>query len=217
MLSLLELLFLLAVFWGLRWSVRWLKAYVARVQNPPWFFKAPMLLVYLLPFPAAAQSQGVWRFAKPLFWLPVQLLVLIVLYVTYCLARIQYWDHEVRQLCAKDGGLHIYEQIEITQEEAALIRREGKEGFLDIPPKFLYKPGQPVYASDHQRTLIHKGHPSVEKWVYTINRASDDKVLASAVNYGRGGGDPFGPWEPSHSWCPDTYGLAEIQKIFSIK
>jgi len=213
MLSLIELALLIAVFFTLRALSRWLKAYVARVEYNDLRMKALALFAAVLPFPAPGKT-GV---ARHVFWVPAQLLVLIVLYVTYCMARIAYWDHEVRQLCAKDGGVTIYERIEISKEEAELLSDGNGKLTAQFKGAF-FKKGMPVYASEFQDTLTHKGRPSVGKRAYTINRVTDDRVLASVVRYSRGDGDPFGPWEPSYFICPDTMILDQSeQKIYFIK
>jgi len=212
MLSLIELALLIAVFFTLRALSRWLKAYVARVESKDLRMKTLGLFAAVLPFPAPGKT-GV---ARHLFWVPAQLLVLIVLYVTYCMARIAYWDHEVRQLCAKDGGVTIYERIEISREEAELLGKVG--GFMSPPIKALATSNSIVYSDQSNEINIRTPNPHVYRSEYEIRRAGSALMIAKSVRYARIGGDPIGPWMPSSYSCPASIEAAKsIHQIFMIK
>lgn len=111
-----------------------------------------------------------------------------------------YWDAKVRELCAKDGGVKVYEIVELppvkfnkfgqinfyhpTQGENAL----GPEYLVKVETRFLR-------AEDED--------PVIMRFQSRVFRQSDGKLLAESISYARRGGDIPGPWHPSSFHCPD--------------
>lgn len=110
-------------------------------------------------------------------------------------------DDEVRRLCAKDGGVKVYETVRLTEEEyQKLLNRYGE---LDIRDKEYAKPSD-AFFQESTTTYLRKGNPEMWRSEYRLVRRSDGKVLARNVHYARRGGDLPGPWHDSSFGCPET-------------
>ena len=124
-----------------------------------------------------------------------------------------YWDAKVRELCEKDGGVKVYETVELPAE---MFDKWGMVNF--------YRPTQGENALGLEFLLswnvsyLKTGNPSLYRSHTQIFRRSDDKLLGESVGYSRGGGDLPGPWQPSSYSCPETYGQVPLLKeIFTKK
>jgi hypothetical protein len=103
-----------------------------------------------------------------------------------------YWDHRVKELCEKDGGVTVYEKVELTKEEF---------NKLDIPFEKHAKPDTPYYRVSLVDVVINDS-PRVWKGGQKIVRRSDGKVLGMQIYYARRGGDILtGISESSHYGC----------------
>lgn len=109
--------------------------------------------------------------------------------------RIYYYDWKVRQLCAIDGGVKVYETVELPAEMF------DKWGNVHIRDKRRVKPSDEYY-SESETTYLRHGDPKIVRMLGRIIRVSDQKVLGESVHYGRGGGYLLGPWQPSGFTCP---------------
>ncbi len=107
-----------------------------------------------------------------------------------------YWDAKVRELCAIDGGVRVYETVELTPK---LLDQFGR---IQIPEKSKAKLTDAYYYVS-ESTYLKTGKPNVMRMHTQIIRKSDEKVLGEIVRYGRGGGDFPGPWHGSYFTCPD--------------
>ncbi|MGQ0578866.1 MAG: hypothetical protein ACT4PQ_08175 [Betaproteobacteria bacterium] len=110
-------------------------------------------------------------------------------------------DAEVRQLCAKDGGIKLHETVTLSPEEyRKLLNRDGE---LDIRDKDHAKATDAFYF-EPRTGIVRKGDPVLVRWEYRLIRQSDMKLLATNVYYTRRGGDLPGPWRESSFSCPDA-------------
>lgn len=116
-----------------------------------------------------------------------------------------YYDAQVRELCAKDGGVKVYEQVVLPGERFDVF------GNVHIPIKAKANSGDRFY---YERTewLIKKKNPEVWRTQHKIVRASDGKVIGESISYARHGGDLPGPWHPSSFGCPDSNSQPSIYK-----
>jgi len=129
-------------------------------------------------------------------------LVVALLYFVYCEVNKAYWDSKVREWCEKDGGVVVFEKVELTKNE---FKNLGGNQYGQIPLSVekLTKHDYPYY-SEYKDILLHKGVPSVYRYESTVFRKSNRKPLGMMINYGRGGGDfPTGILHPSHFGCAD--------------
>jgi hypothetical protein len=105
-------------------------------------------------------------------------------------------DSEVRELCAKDGGIKVYETVKLPAETF------DKEGVIKIPSKQEAKASDEYYYEWIVKYL-HSGDPEMWRSHTLIIRRKDGKVLGESIHYARRGGDLPGPWHPSSFSCPE--------------
>ncbi|MEW8693669.1 MAG: hypothetical protein AB2535_21765 [Candidatus Thiodiazotropha endolucinida] len=125
-----------------------------------------------------------------------------------------YYDAQVREMCAKDGGITVYEIVELPAE---MFSKWGmvefyhpSQGENALGPKYIFKAEQLYYR---------KNNPSLIRFHYQIFRRADNKLLGEAIMYGRGGGDLPGFWMGSHFSCPPSKnaGVNKLIKTVFIK
>ena len=121
-------------------------------------------------------------------------------------------DQQVKELCAKDGGIKVYETVKLPAE------RFDQRGMINN-----YRPTQgenalgPEYIFKSETTYYRKGNPEMWRDHHRIFRRLDGKLLSESVRYSRRGGDLPGPWHPSSFACPKEIGLIEKTFIRSDK
>lgn len=126
-----------------------------------------------------------------------------------------YWDAKVKEMCKKDGGVRIYEQIVVTPSQADALPRLG--GFLAVLPESVAKSDEPAYSRSRQ-VQLRPNNPSIIRYEKEIVRRADQGVVAHAVRYGRGGGDAFVLDHPSTFSCPTETQIYEgISKVYRIE
>lgn len=138
-------------------------------------------------------------------------LTIVALIVSACATPSQMIaDAEVKRLCAIDGGIKVYETVELP---AAKFNQWGQVNF--------YRPTQGEnalgleYGVKKSVQYIQKGSPSLHRFHVQVIRRYDGKLLGESVGYSRGGGDISGPWQPSSYSCPSEYGdVPLLKKIF---
>lgn len=121
-----------------------------------------------------------------------------------------YYDRQVREMCAKDGGVRVYETVRLPAEK---FNQWGQPNF--------YRPtqGQNALGSEYtfkQETHYYKyGNPEMSRRLYQVFRRVDNKLIGEAISYGRVGGDLPGQWHHSSFHCPADYGdIPLLVKIF---
>ena len=135
-----------------------------------------------------------------LLMIPAALIVLLILVIGFYEGRKAYWDAQVREMCARDGGVTIFEQIVISAAQAVTLPKVG--GFFGVAPEALAKLEEPAFIRN-QSIQIREGNPSVVRDQQEIIRRSDGRVVGLVVRYGRGGGDFPSHAHPSEFSCPD--------------
>lgn len=119
-----------------------------------------------------------------------------------------YYDRQVREMCAKDGGVRVYETVRLSDE------RFDQFGQIRIPPKQDAKAGD-EYFYEWNVHRYKEGNPSIRRDHFLIFRRSDKKLLGEAISYARLGGDMPGPWHESSFRCPKQADDAILeQRIF---
>jgi hypothetical protein len=110
-------------------------------------------------------------------------------------------DRQVRELCAKDGGIRVYETVKLPAEK---FNQWGQPNF--------YRPtqGQNALGSEYvfkeERNYYRRGNPEMSRYHIQVIRRTDGILLGESISYGRGGGDLPGPWHDSSFHCPEEYG-----------
>ena len=154
---------------------------------------------------------------KVLLLIPVALVLLLVLAVIFFEARKAYWDHQVKLMCEKDGGVKVYEKIILSKSQLSKLLNEY--GQLPTPGKDYAKFSDPFFL-ESKDMRIRVTNPRLIRSQYDLYRAEDKKMIASAVTYGRSGGD-FPTWAHDSSFsCTDFKGpvfLSFEKNIFSVQ
>ena len=109
-----------------------------------------------------------------------------------------YYDQKVREMCAKDGGVKVYETVTLSAEKFDELK--GRNFILFS--KELADPNDEYYVEEDDH-YYKQGHINFVRMKSHIVRRNDRKVLGESVRYGRGGGDLPGPWHESSFTCPD--------------
>lgn len=121
--------------------------------------------------------------------------------------RMYYYDMQVSSLCAKDGGVKVYETVKLPPE------RFDQWGNIGVPIRINARPTDEYYFEIGEK-ILRAGDPTLVRSVTRIIRRSDGKVLGESIRYGRGGGDLPGPWHPSTFDCPSIRELNLESAIF---
>jgi hypothetical protein len=110
-------------------------------------------------------------------------------------------DRLVDELCAKDGGIKVYEAIELPPSRIPT-------NWAAIPFQHQRKGSEEFYFV-HSTKDIRGNSTSIDIAALTVfrtetglYRAKDGKLLGTAIGFIRRGGDPVGPWHPSAYQCP---------------
>ena len=120
-------------------------------------------------------------------------------------------DQQVKELCAKDGGVKVYETVTLPAEK---FNQWGQPNF--------YKPTKrenalgTEYIFKEDRHYYRRDNPEMSRTHYQIFRRSDSKLLGETVLYARGGGDMPGPWHESSFTCPDPNKAGDVALLAEI-
>jgi len=111
--------------------------------------------------------------------------------------RKYYYDWQVEKLCAKDGGVKVYETVKLPAEE---YDQYAKRNW--ILPHITQEKSADKYYYEVDYHHYRKGNPQMTRRQAKIIRRSDGKTLGESISYSRGGGDLPGPWHESSFICP---------------
>ena len=129
-----------------------------------------------------------------------------------CVREKDLLDEEVRQLCAKDGGMKIYEEVAMP---AAMFDEFGVLAALDATEK---RPLGSQFVLEEDTKYFRRGNPSLRREHARIIRSLDGKVLGEFTSYHRVGGDWPGPWHESTLVCPMDTGTSTLKRaVFKIE
>lgn len=106
-------------------------------------------------------------------------------------------DEQVKELCAKDGGVKIYEVVLRPRAEfdeyGAISAFRPSRGEDALGPEFLFQ---------RKQTYLRSGDPQMTRTQYQIVRRSDNKLLGETVFYARSGGEVPSPMYQRSFVCP---------------
>lgn len=127
-------------------------------------------------------------------------------------------DATVRELCAKDGKLSVYEIVDLPPSRFNSYGRATFAGNGVLPPLERYKrPETDFFYTDETTWILPEAsfEPALWRSHQILFRATDKKILGEAISYSRRGGDPIGPWHPSSFGCPDHADITIlVEKVF---
>lgn len=159
-----------------------------------------LFLFYWIAIPVLVISAAAW------LWRRVDSLVVRGLIAVLCIATLsgllwlavgEKWkaDRQVRELCAKDGGVRVYETVTLPAE------RFDEWGNVGIPERSRAKLTDEYYY-ESEIHYYREVSPKLLRSRSWVVRRSDRKILGEAISYGRSGGDLPGPWHGSSFHCP---------------
>ncbi|MCW5576886.1 MAG: hypothetical protein KIT13_12395 [Burkholderiales bacterium] len=148
------------------------------------------------------------------------MMLLFTITFTGCMGYVpgqqSYWDAQVREMCAKDGGVQILEKVILTKQEATSMPQV--DGKISTRSNANSLGRDPVY-SEGKISYLRESNPRVSREEVAVIRRADQKVVARWVEYARIGGDmPTGLAHHSSLRCPDSkQRLEELQHLFVIQ
>ncbi len=93
-------------------------------------------------------------------------------------------DEQVKELCAKDGGVKVYEVVPRPRSEFSEF------GLIaDFHPSRGEQALGPEYLFQREQVSLRVGDPQMTRTRYTIVRKSDNKMLGETIFYARSGGE----------------------------
>ena len=117
-------------------------------------------------------------------------------------------DEQMQELCAKDGGVKIYETVTVPKNQFdkwGMPRGKNWDGShfpSTLDPEYHYS----RMTEFLRRGDTLKGEVEMSRYIQLIRRLSDGKLLAESISYGRSGGDHFINrilgGHPSSAGCP---------------
>lgn len=123
------------------------------------------------------------------------------------------WDNRIREMCARDGGVTVYERVQLPRSAFTTI--PGGYLTLDIPLE-TRAPTTVPYVLRIIDTRLHEYSPEVMRSETQVVRTSDKKILGKSIEYWRRGGDfPTGIAQDSSFGCPE--GVHLIDQIFRVE
>ncbi|MCC7461358.1 MAG: hypothetical protein IT480_02730 [Gammaproteobacteria bacterium] len=132
--------------------------------------------------------------------------IAIVLTVVLLAGCERYWlDRKMEELCAKDGGVKVYETVTLSPAEYDAVYRykvkaKTPEDFYGVEYRFIEKR---VVVAGKAHRHPGSGRGRLVRWYSALYRVADNKLLGESISYGRSGGDglTFG-FHPSSNHCP---------------
>lgn len=141
---------------------------------------------------------------------PIVKTTLLVVTLAGCMGyvpgRQPYWDAQVREMCAKDGGVEIFERVRVSKSDIdRRVLPMTIDGRLSVAIRELAHPDSPVYGVERITLLHQEGNLSVSRRELSVIRRIDQVMIAKQVSYGRFGGDlPTGLVHDTSYGCPDS-------------
>ena len=147
--------------------------------------------------------------------IPFLLVLIAGLLLTGC--EKQRLDAQVKELCAKDGGVKVYETVKLSPEmfdqwgdpfPGWRGKREDRLG-----PDYRYLTETRYLKQGDPNQLFSEG--VLRRYSEKIIRVSDSKLMGESIVYGRTGGEAILLGHPSGTMCP-TFKSADEKLIRSV-
>ncbi len=121
-------------------------------------------------------------------------------------------DQQVKELCAKDGGIKVYETVKLPADrfdQWGMVKSyDPTQGENTLGSEYIFK-------SDIR--YFNRGNPEMWSTRIQILHRGSNKLLGESIRYSRRGGDLPGPWHESSFACPRDAGQELlIQSIFLV-
>lgn len=127
---------------------------------------------------------------KILLMLPVYFIGLLILIILFTVLNKAYWDARVRYLCLHEGGVTVFEAVDLGAPEYADLPRDVN-GIPPMPTRRSMNPRDPFYLTSDDTSDTKWAGLSIARFVESIVRTSDNKTLGTRISYRRSNGDLF--------------------------
>lgn len=121
-------------------------------------------------------------------------------------------DQQVKELCAKDGGVKVYEVVKLPSDrfdQWGMVKPyDPTQGENALGQEYMFK---------RETMYYRKGNPDLLRMHTQIIRRSDSKLLGESIFYKRGGGDLPGPWHGSSFMCPELSVANDVLRQVFVK
>ena len=113
-------------------------------------------------------------------------------------------DDEVRRLCAIDGGVKVYETVDVPEQRRDVAKPVPLKSHAKAFDEYFY-----------EWDLIYLRERSPQMWRnhFRLYRRADGKLLGESISYGRRGGDLPGPLHESSFLCPNDADISHVEAL----
>ena len=119
-------------------------------------------------------------------------------------------DAQVKELCAKDGGIKVYERAQLPSSE---FNEYGQVSFYKA---FSSSELTSSYVLVKDEQVFKTGNPRMWRSYFAVKRIHDGKVLGESIGYTRIGDGFEGPFHPSSFYCPQPFGeVPLLEAVFT--
>jgi len=125
-----------------------------------------------------------------------------------------HYDQQVREMCAKDGGVMVYETVTLPADK---FNQSGQQNFhIPVSPHDKLKDIDEYYL-EWEIDSLKRGNQKLERSHFRLIRRSDNQLLGESVFYFRRGGDLPGPWSESSTVCPEPRKYKSLESSVFVK
>ena len=148
--------------------------------------------------------------------IPFILVGLVVIAFLFFEANKAYWDHRVAKMCEKDGGVTVFEKVEILKTDYPNIKVTSNN-LLILPSEKNVKQGDPFFYK-YNVLSIRQGFINITRHEQLVIRNKDRKILSRHISYGRSGGDFPTGFHPSNFLCGSNEANRKLLKtVITVK
>lgn len=151
----------------------------------------------------------------------IPLAVISLLALAGCGFEARRLDAQMEELCKKDGGIKVYEQVTLPAEYftasggltlGPLLAQSSDTNFQRVGEDDFRILIQRTYLVGNRMTNLQSGNGVLTRTKVTVVRWKDKFLLGEQIWYARGGGDGFTfGFQPSGKSCPFfTHDLAQL-------
>jgi hypothetical protein len=135
-----------------------------------------------------------------LLMIPVAIIALVILAFGFFEARKAYWDSRVKGMCDKEGGIKVFQVVQLDLKEYRKLLNSRNQ--IDLRNERFATPAD-SYAYSSATEYIVRGDPEIHKHVGRVLKWPEKVVLSEQIIFSRVGGDfPTGIGHRTYFSCP---------------
>ena len=108
------------------------------------------------------KAQQGFGLVKVLISIPLVLIGLVILAFAYTELNKDYWDYRVKELCEKEGGVTVFETVELTKEGYEMYG--GINGVISVPGEGSSVANRFRYLARRSDEVIRSSNPRVRRF-----------------------------------------------------